>query len=65
MRRVEYPVFDEPSRPQLYAPDMSWLVIVGAVATYVIAAVNIWGPDACYTRALTPECAAALAEAAR
>jgi len=63
MRRNTLPVFDDPPGHQR-AADVERLGVILTVAAaafaYALVAVNLLGPPACSTQALTPECASAL-----
>lgn len=65
MRRNTLPVFDDPPGHQR-AADVERLGVILTVAAatfaYALAAINLLGPPACSTQALTPECASALWE---
>lgn len=67
MPRQNLPTFDDaprcPYRGKGEALSVR-LCILAALATYVIACVNLLGPRECSTQALTPACVAALMEAA-
>lgn len=66
MRRPDtLPTFDDPpvDRREVLADRLNVFFIVSAACfAYALAAVNLLGPPACSTQALTPACFAALTD---
>lgn len=63
MRRQNLPTFDDsPRDAHIAAVNRLNVFVTVAAATfiYALAAINLLGPPACSTQALTPECASAL-----